>query len=253
VVTQGERHQPPIKVQVGVDKYMVTMEVDTGASMTIMSKPTYHKLWPGRSLSHSSIKLQNYSKEPIPVVGTTTVQVCYEGQTAQLPLLVVQGSGPTLFGRNWLDSIKLNWGQIFSVQYNGDLQDVLSKYDQVFQKGLGTFKGLEARLEIDPDATPRFCKARTVPYAMRQGVEEELDRLVKEGTLEPVEYSDWAAPIVAVLKSDKKSVRVCGDFRMTVNPNSKLDRYPIPRIEDLFATLERGKTFIKLDLSQAYQ
>ena len=88
---------------------------------------------------------------------------------------------------------------------------------------------------------------------MRPKLEEELDRLVAEGTLEPIGYSDWAAPIVAVLKSDRKSVRVCGDFRMTVNPVSHLNRYPIPKVEDLFTTLAGGKTFTKLDLSQAYQ
>ena len=73
---------------------------------------------------------------------------------------------------------------------------------------------------------------------MRVGVEEEL---VKEGTLEPIEHSDWAAPIVPVLKSDRKTVRVCGDFRLTVNPVSKLDQYPIPRVEDLFAMLDKGQ------------
>ena len=72
-------------------------------------------------------------------------------------------------------------------------------------------------------------KARPVPYAMRQKVWEEIDRLVAEGMLEPVDHSDWAAPVVAVLKSDKKSVRLCGDFRMTVNPVSKLNRYPSQR------------------------
>ena len=84
-------------------------------------------------------------------------------------------------------------------------------------------------------------------------MEAELDRLVAEGTLEPVEYSDWAAPIVPVVKSDRKSVRICGDFKVTVNPVSKLHRYPIPKIEDIFARLEGGKIFTKLDLSQAYQ
>ena len=74
-----------------------------------------------------------------------------------------------------------------------------------------------------------------------------------EGTLEPVDYSNWGAPIVAVVKNDQKSVRVCGDFWMTVNPVSKLNPYPIPKVEDLFATLEREKTFTKLDLSQTYQ
>ena len=61
-----------------------------------------------------------------------------------------------------------------------------------------------------------------MPYSIREKVEKELSRLVKEGTLEPVGYSDWAALIVAMLKSDK-SVRVCGDFRMTVNSVSKLN------------------------------
>ena len=88
---------------------------------------------------------------------------------------------------------------------------------------------------------------------MKKGIEEELDRLVEEGTLEPVEYSDWAAPIVAVLKPDKKSVRLCGDFRTTVNPVSKLHRYPIPQVEDLFAGLQEGKMFSTIDLKQAYQ
>ena len=132
------------------------------------------------------------------------------------------------------------------------LQDMLSKYDELFQGGLGTFKDYEARIEVDPGAAPHFCKACTAPYAMREKVEEELDRLVAEGTLESVDYSDWAAPIVAVMKSDRKSVPICGDFRMTINPVSKLNRYPIPKTEDFFAMLKRGKVFTKLDLSQAY-
>ena len=221
------------------------MEVDTGASVSIMSEAVYHKLWPGRSLSTSPIRLQTYSKELMAVVGGTEVQVVYEGWTAK-------GEGPTLLGRNWLSKIRLNWSQIHYTSSQG-LQDLFGKYGEIFQEGLGTFKDCEATIEVDPDAVPQFCKARTLPYSMRQQVEDELDRLVAEGTLEPVDYSDWAAPIVAVLKSDRKSVRICGDFRITVNPVSKLNRYPIPKAEDLFATLERGKPFTKLDLSQAYQ
>ena len=55
---------------------------------------------------------------------------------------------------------------------------------------------------------------------------------MSEGTLEPVQFSEWAAPIVPVLKKDKQSICICGDFRRTVNPVSKLDRYPIPKVED---------------------
>ncbi len=60
------------------------------------------------------------------------------------------------------------------------------------------------------------------------------------------------SPIVAVLKKDGKSVQICGDFKQTINPASKLDRYPIPKIQDLFSELSGGKSFTKLDLSQAY-
>ena len=86
---------------------------------------------------------------------------------------------------------------------------------------------------------------------MKVKVEEELERLVKQGILEPVEFAEWAAPIVLVVKSDKSSVRICGDFKLTVNKASKLDQYPIPRMEDLFATLNGGKTFTKLNMQQA--
>ena len=112
--------------------------------------------------------------------------------------------------------------------------------------------GYEAKILIDPGATPKYCKARSVPYFYQEKVEKELDRLVEEGTLEPVEHFEWASPIVAVLKQDKQSVRICGDFKQTVNPVTKLDRYPIPRVQDLFAKLSGGKRFTKLDLNQAY-
>ena len=105
-------------------------------------------------------------------------------------------------------------------------------------------KGYKAKIVVDPNVTPQYFKPRPVPYAMKKKVEEELERLQKEGLEEPVQFADWAALIVPLLKSDGKSVRICGDFKQT----SKLDRYPI-RIQDLFTTLASGKTFTKLDMS----
>jgi len=58
---------------------------------------------------------------------------------------------------------------------------------------------------------------------------------------------------VPVIKADKKSLRICGDFKLTLNRVPRLDRYPIPKVEDLFAKMSGGKTFSKLDMSQAYQ
>ena len=114
-------------------------------------------------------------------------------------------------------------------------------------------KGYEAKIYVDPGAQLKYGKARSVPYAMRGKVEEELECLVSEGIIEPVQFADWAATIVPVVKSDRKSLQICGDFKLTLNQASKLDRYPIPKVTDLFAKLAGGKAFTKLDMSQAYQ
>ena len=158
-------YQPPITVLVRIDGISVAMELDTGASVSLISESQYRQLWGGRRLSTSYIQLQTYSKEPLIVLGTIEVTVEYESQKVTLPLVVVKGGGPILFGRNWLRAIKLNWSNIHYTQSTG-LQDVLRKYLDVFQKGLGTFKGPEVSLVVDPDATPRFNKARPLPYAM---------------------------------------------------------------------------------------
>ena len=80
---------------------------------------------------------------------------------------------------------------------------------------MGTLEGFEAKISIDPNAAPIFSKARSVPYALRDKVEAELERLVNEGTLEPVQFADWASPIVAILKNDRKSDWICGAHELS--------------------------------------
>lgn len=46
--------------------------------------------------------------------------------------------------------------------------------------------------------------------------------------------------------------RICGDFRLTVNHALEMERYPLPKTEDILASLAGGEKFTKLDLSKAY-
>ena len=242
----------PLMIQVEIDGQCVQMELDTGAAYSIMSETTYQELWPDGELETCDVKLKCYSGTNITVKGSREVLVRYHDQVAKLTLIVVNGAGSSLFGRNWLQVITLDWHSINTVA-NGEVQTILEKHSKVFSGGLGTLEGFKVKISIDPKARPKFCKARSVPYSLREKVEEELSRLAQEGTLEPIEHADWASPIVAILKQDKKHVQICGDFKQTLNPVSKLDRYPIPKVEDLFAKLAGGQKFTKLDLSQAYQ
>ena len=85
------------------------------------------------------------------------------------------------------------------------------------------------------------------PYAIKLKVEKELGRLVKSGVMEPVSTSEWATPIVPVMKKDG-TPRICGDFKVTVNPFLIAEQYPLPLIDDLFAGLAGEKKFSKIDL-----
>ena len=79
-----------------------------------------------------------------------------------------------------------------------------------------------------------------------------MQKLHSEGIIEPVDFSEWAAPIVPVVKRDG-SIRVCGDYKVTINQELQVDMYPLPLVDDLFASLAGGQTFTKLDLAHAYQ
>ncbi|XP_016417301.1 uncharacterized protein K02A2.6-like [Sinocyclocheilus rhinocerous] len=148
--------------------------------------------------------------------------------------------------------MKLDWPMVQMVSKgNTELSAVLEKHSDVFKDKLGTIKDITAKLDIKPDSKPKCCKARSVPYAIRSKVETALEELVTSGVIVPVNNSEWATPIVPVLKKDG-SIRICGDFKVTVNPVLSPDQYPLTLIDDLFAGLAGGKWFSKLYLSQAY-
>ena len=134
---------------------------------------------------------------------------------------------------------------------------MLDKYPEIFKNELGTLKGIKAKIHVDPQATdciPRFFKPHSIPYVLQEKAEKEFDRLLKEDIkfIEPVTFSEWAAPIVPVVKDDG-GIRICCDYKVTINNLSKLESYPIPKVQDLFTALSGEKTFSKLDLSHAYQ
>ena len=78
-----------------------------------------------------------------PGTSTTTKETPQNKQ--QLPLLVVSGDGPSLWGRDGLSAIQLNWAHI--KQVCAGLSPLLQKYSKVFQEELGTLKRIEAKLQ----------------------------------------------------------------------------------------------------------
>ena len=141
------------------------------------------------------------------------------------------GNGPPLMGRNWLKHIRLDWQQIATIRNKPiELNDLLDKHIALFKEELGTVHPEKAVLNVKPDATPRSFKPRPVPFAIKEAIGKELDRLEEQGILKKVKSSDWAAPIVPVPKKDGR-FRICGDYKVTINQALTVDQTHFPSLK----------------------
>lgn len=239
-----------IKVNACVNDQDLTFTVDTASAVSIVGECFYHEHLRDQPLDEPEINLKSYTGHKVDLLGQVQVKVNYNKQEKTLPLVVAKGERTALFGRNWMKEIRLDWENIFHVSVSS-LQDMLQKYSSVFKAEIGEMKHFEARIELKPDSSPKFHKTRSVPYALTDGVKQELDRLEKIGVLQKIEKSDWASPIVVVPKADGK-LRLCGDYKVSINSEVVDQPYPLPTAEDIFATLAGGCSFSKIDLSNAY-
>lgn len=149
----------------------VKMQVDTGASVSLIPESLYGEQLKSCPLQPAAIRLSSYTGDAIPVLGKIIVPVKHEGQEWRLPLVVVKGNKPPLLGRNWLRKIKLNWATIFRIdESKGDdqlsLQGIIGKHKDLFKEGYGKIKDFKATIRVQSDAKPIFHKPRPVPYAL---------------------------------------------------------------------------------------
>ena len=234
------------------------MELDTAADFSTMSKSEHLEKFADKPLTPSQVTLKTYTGEVLEVSGEMQCDIVYKGKQYSLPILVANyDAKPTLLGKNWLRHIKLEWGEIFCIpkgdtlSADSQLNDLLSKHSELFTESYEGMKGLEAHITTRGDARPVFVKARRVPYALNEQIERELDKLEKNGVIKKTDRSCWASPIVVVPKADN-TVRICGDYKSTINQSVEDEQYVLPTTQDLYTALVGSKVFSKLDLSHAY-
>ncbi|XP_017479034.1 PREDICTED: uncharacterized protein K02A2.6-like [Rhagoletis zephyria] len=230
-----------------------SFEVDSGAAFTVISETTWNRINLGnRDLRPSNIMLQTWSKEKLNVLGSARVNVEYNKQKYVLSVLVIAGGGRCLLGRDWFDALGITVHGVLTVDVPTDLTMLEKKYNSVFNEHLGAHNGPAISLEIVQGAQPIFRKYRPCPIAWKPAVEREIEKLVAQKVLEPTLFSHWATPIVPVIKKDG-TMRICGDYRSTVNAVIKPNTYPLPLFSEVKAEIAGAKLFTKLDLQQAYQ
>ena len=166
----------------------VRMENDTGTGATIISSRQYNLIKQGThelQLSTANVPtLRTYAGQTIKPAGAVPVGVCHQGTTHRLTCLVVNGTGPNMLGRDWPTHIKLDWSAVHRIEH----ADFTNMFPDLFKDGLGKLKGVEAKLYIDKEAIPRCFKPRSVPFALRAKVDNELQRLEANGAIVPIEH-----------------------------------------------------------------
>ena len=90
---------------------------------------------------------------------------------------------------------------------------------------------------------------RRTPFALRAKVDELVQEMLEQGIIQPSQ-SPWGSPIVLVRKNDG-TTRFCVDYRR-LNSVTKLDVFPLPRIDDTLDMLSQSKQFTTLDLASGY-
>lgn len=249
-----------------IDGKRVVMEGDTGAGMSIINRSTYLEHFSHIDLIQRKSCLKMYNGQKVLPKGEFKCSVQYNNKLVHnLKLVVIDNdSSNSLFGRKWMRAFGIQFPSALDtkesvacvVDSNFNkcvaIDQLMNKFPEVFSTSIGAFNKGTVGLELKTGAVPVWCRARPVPYALRPAVDAELERLQKEGVISPVEWSEWGTPVVPVIKKNGE-VRLCGDFKTTLNPVLVDDKYPLPRIEDIFASLQGGRIFSKVDLSRAYQ
>ena len=121
---------------------------------------------------------------------------------------MVQGDGLSLFGRNWLDHFQLDWKTIGLATLEtcqARVKVLLKRYEDVFAEGLGTMRHFQAKLRVRSGTKPVFHRPHPVPFAVKDVIEREFQRLEKAGIVEKEMHSEWPALVVVVPKGDGKS------------------------------------------------
>lgn len=129
---------------------------------------------------------------------------------------------------------------------------ILDEYGDVFQEPTNMPPGrvLDHRIDLTPGATPTFRTMYRMSAAEQQEVQAQVTELLKKGFVKPSQ-SQFAAPILFVRKKDG-TLRMCIDYR-ALNKVTVRNRYPLPRMDELFDRFNGASVFSKLDLCSGYQ
>ena len=244
--------------EVSFGETKVRMQLDSGADVTVINREAWEQIG-SPTLEKTTTSLGAANGTPIEVLGQFDVQFTCGGHSGHGRCYVAENI-EQLLGIEWMNQLPPLQKAFNAIcckieqkpeEEGRHLAKVLAgEFPDVFREELGKCK-TKAQLLVKQGTRPIFCRQRKIPFAREEAVNAELERLVQQGVLKKVDYSNWAAPIVVVAKKNG-SVRICADFKTGLNEALEMHRHPLPTPDEIFARLNQGAWFTQIDFADAY-
>lgn len=237
-------------VTLDVDGVAIDFEIDTGSAISALPFDIYRQKFGNVVLQSYAPVLKAYNGSVIEVAGSINLNINHKGMSFNSMFVVIKKGCRPLIGRDIFRRLRFEI-DMNTISSNSIRDKMRSEFGALFSKKLGMYNVSKVSLRLKSDINPVFVKPRTVPFAYKEKLEVELERLERDGVISKVETCDYGSPLVCVMKKDGR-MRVCADYSVTVNSFVEDFNYPLPKIDELLRALQGGKRFSKIDLSQAY-
>ena len=262
-VSNGEERSSPIYTLRTMSDYkqfiyhMVTFKsgskhrfiVDTGSGESIISRNVLQSVCPNAVLEPTSTVIHGVTGHRLPLLGETTLWI-QSNDTTYVPIqFLVSHNSPSILGLSAMRTL----GSSVSLHTNEPTPDSTATIQKLMircSENSGGMRVPNAVLHVDGE--PVFLKRRVIPYGQRDGVRKAIERMEQKGIISRVASSTWATPIVVAMKSDGSTPRICGDYRLTLNPRLRKSAATTMETEDFMKAMHGSQYFSKIDLADAY-
>ncbi|XP_064469571.1 uncharacterized protein K02A2.6-like [Ornithodoros turicata] len=247
VSSTSKQNTPQVALTVNGTTLMFT--IDTGASVSVISRDTFCQLRGKPEIKKSNTRVYAFgSQQPLPIIGKICATLSYKDKTSTEDIFIIEKSVSSILSFTAATNLDL-----IKVAYTVDKsQSPLVQFPSICS-GVGKLKNFQVHLQIDKEVAPVAQPYRRVPFALRKKVEAELDRLLALDIIEVAEgATPWVSPIVIVPKPrNPEEIRLCLDMRCA-NKAIVRERHVCPTVDDIITTLNGETTFTKLDLRNGY-
>lgn len=244
-------------MKVTIGNQLVEAEVDTGCPIVLIGFNTYKSKFNNIKLTKQTETFRDASGNKMDMVGTFMSTIKGNNNSGVVKIYVqAQQRVYALLGGGALNILVPDWQSKFNISNidsNSFISLIKDKFHNICDSDYSKpITGVIVDLKLKAGACPVLGRSREMPFAIRDRVNQHLELLIAKGVLERVQESRWASPVVIVPKPNGE-IRICIDPKRTLNPFLEDNIYPIPRIDNIFAEIGRGKFYAVVDLAGAFQ